>query len=413
MPVQEFFEDQLAQMREFMDEPGRPVRVLAVDEDLKPVLVKMLSGLDNDPNTPHVLIPSDAAFRSPRQFFASLMADVLASYEASAEELLEAGVYEPFGPNDLTHDPPEKRVTLYLSALAESLPDHIGSVVVVLAPQEVTNPEGYREALGWLADNTWSQWVKFLVVDDRVDPKAVVPNDPHPLVETQTFYLPPEELERRLRDAVFHDGSLAPNVRRQYTGMLGGFALSRGDFELAATCYEQQAELTQLDKVPAEEAQAHYCLGNVRMQQGDYAAAEESYGRALELSMAQGQPELTGLVLTQLGTALHRQDRGELAAEAFAAARDTAAAADLTPLVALSLDAEAECFRAAGDDREAERCWKEALAIYDRLDGEAVADIRETGRADVLAKLDELSGDIRTRPLRVDGCCPPATRRGA
>ena len=120
---------------------------------------------------------------------------------------------------------------------------------------------------------------------------------------TQAFYLPPEEFERRLRDAVMHDGSLPPNVRRQYTGMLGGFALAREDYALAAECYAQQAELTQLDGVPGEEAQAHYCLGNVRMAQGDYAAAEAAYARSLELALANRQRELTGLVLVQLGTA--------------------------------------------------------------------------------------------------------------
>src|SRR5262249_13407875 len=217
----------LNQLREFVGARERTVRVVAVDSDLKPVLVKMLSGLDRDPNTPHVLIPSDAGFRRWDQFFTDLLADILASYDAAAVELLDAGVYEPFGPADLNQDPPEKRVSLYLSALAEGLPDHVGSLVVVLDPKEVLDAAGILEAPAWLAESTWSPWVKYLVIDDRLEPRTTGLGERNKRIATQTFYLPPEEFERRLREAVDTDASLPPNVRRQYTGMLGGFALAR------------------------------------------------------------------------------------------------------------------------------------------------------------------------------------------
>src|SRR5262249_31505837 len=158
----------------------------------------------------------------------------------------------------------------------------------------------------------------------RLEPRTTALGERNKQIATQTFYLPPEEFERRLREAVDTDASLPPNVRRQYTGMLGGFALAREDFDLAAECYSQQAELTQLDGVPGEEAQAHYCLGNVRLYQADNPAAEEAYARALELSLQNNQTQLTGLVLTQLGIVLRRLARSEEAAEAFRVARETA-----------------------------------------------------------------------------------------
>ena len=194
--------------------------------------------------------------------------------------------------------------------------------------------------------------------------------------------------------------------------MLGGFALAREDFDLAAECYSQQAELTQLDGVPGEEAQAHYCLGNVRLYQGDYPAAEQAYARALDLSLVQNQQQLTGLVLTQLGIVLRRQDRPEEAAESFRVARETARNARLTPMIAFTLDAEAKSHLDYGNIREAERCWKEALAIYDSMTGDAVPDIRDAGRNDILHKLGELHQNMLS-PGWSPTCCPPVSKRGA
>src|SRR5262249_42512126 len=161
----------------------------------KPVLTKMLSGLDRDPNTPHVLIPCAAPFTTRDRFFNALLGELLESYGASAVELAEAGVFEPFGRKDLRRDVPQERVILYLCALAEGLPNHVGSLVVLLDPSEVTDAKGFRDALAWLAGNTWSAWVKLLVIDDRVKPRTKGVEELHKRAGVQTFYLPPEEIE--------------------------------------------------------------------------------------------------------------------------------------------------------------------------------------------------------------------------
>ena len=123
--------------------------MVAVDPDLKPVLIKMLSGLDRDPNTPHVLIPSDAGFAGGGSSSPTCSA-TCSRPTSRTRTTCAAGVFEPFGQTDLTGDSPEGRVVMYLSALAESLPDHVGSLVVVLDPKKVEDPPEFRKApRGW------------------------------------------------------------------------------------------------------------------------------------------------------------------------------------------------------------------------------------------------------------------------
>jgi tetratricopeptide (TPR) repeat protein len=389
VPVKEFFDDQLRQLRAFMADPAQTVRCLRVDPDMKPVLVKMLAGFDRDPDNPHVLIPCDARFGDWKQFFGDLLNDLLESYEASSGSLRMAGVFEPFGRDDLTRDPAEKRAVLYLSALAEGLPDHVGSLVVLLDPKEVDDPAGFRQALGWLAENTWSAWVKFLVLDDRANPRTAGVEKLGKRVGTQVMHLSPKEFEARVRKAVETDATLPPNVRRQYTAMLAGFALAHKDYDKAAEGYRQQLALVRLDDAPSEEAQVHYCLGNVMLGQRDFAAAQDEYARALELAMTHQQPQLMALVLTQLGVALSALGEAEDAEASFRVARQTARNLQTPPLEAFALDTQAQSLMEAGDPAAAEGCWKEALAIYDGITADTFADVREAGRKDILMKLEQ------------------------
>jgi tetratricopeptide (TPR) repeat protein len=297
-------------------------------------------------------------------------------------------------------------VVLYLSSLAEGLPDHVGSLVVVLDPAEVADPAGFREALAWLAENTWSNWVKYLVLDDRLKPQTAGVEEVSKRASKQVMYQSPEEFEARIRDALQNDVSLSPDLRRRYTAMLGGFALSRKNHDAAAEAYRRQIELIRLDGVPAEEAQAHYCLGNVMLARRDLPAAEEAYARALELALAHQQTQLMGLVLTQLGVVLARQGRAEEAEESFRVARQAARNTNTPPLEAFALDNQAQSFLAAGDNAAAERCWKESLAVYDGITSDALPDVKEAGRKDILMKLEMLSQHTR-RPQRLAAMLTP------
>jgi tetratricopeptide (TPR) repeat protein len=396
MPMQEFFQDQLDQLKAFMADPGQTVRVVFVDPDLKPVLTKMLAGLDRDPSTPHVLIPCSARFATRDSFFKALLGELLESYRASAVELVEAGVFEPFSPKDLSRDPPQDRVVLYLSSLAEGLPDHVGSLVVLLDPAEVSDAKGFRDALAWLAGNVWSAWVKFLVIDDRVKPRAKGVEELHERAAVQTFYLPPEEIEARARKTALSSDGISFDARRQAAAMTAGFAIARQDYAAAAEAYRVQSEMAKaVGAGNAEEAQARYGLGNALLAQKDFAAAEVELGRSLELANADRQFAFMAMVLAQLGVAVQGQGRIEQAAECFCVARDTARTANVPPLEGFVLDTAAKCHLAARDAAAAERCWLDALEVYDGIKSDSLADVRDAGRKDVISKLESLHKETR------------------
>jgi CRISPR-associated endonuclease/helicase Cas3 len=67
----------------------------------------------------------------------------------------------------------------------------------------------------------------------------------------------------------------------------------------------------------------------------------------------------------------------------------------LVPLLAFTLDAEADCHRRAKAWADAEWCWKEALAVYDGITAAELADVRDTGRQDLQHKLDALAKEPR------------------
>jgi tetratricopeptide (TPR) repeat protein len=394
MPVKEFFEDQLKQMQRFMANPREVVRVVHVDPDMKPVLRKMLAGYDRDPNTPHVIIPSDASFMTRDCFFESLYANIVGSYEASAIDLMDVGFMEPFSRDDLARDRAENRITIYLGTMAESLPDHVGSLVVLLEPQDVHDAPAYRKALAWLAENTWSRWVKFLVIDERLNPKTADLERQTKKIGRQTLYLSPDDMEKRVAEAVMTDPMMSIRERGQYTGMLAGFALARKQYDAAMQAFRDQLALIRFERRPADEAPIHYGLGNVYLAKNELQQAEAAYGDALNLVIEHKLDALKPLVLTQLAVTLMRQERPE-AELCFELARDASHTIDSPPTEAFTLDCQAQCHVQLKQYAEAEKCWQKAMAIYDGITSEAMADVRKSGRADIRHKLEHFYKDTR------------------
>ena len=395
MPIQQFFEEQMRQVTAFMADPKQAVRVVQVDADLKPVLRKMLAGYDAAPTTPHALIPTGAAFTTADRFFAALLADLGKAYEASADELAEVGVIEPFTPTDLTRDPPEQRVVLYLCSMAELLPDHVGSLVVVLDPEAVDDPVGFRKALAWLADKTWSPWVKYLVIDDRANPTTAGLEELSKKVGRQSLHLTPAEMEKRITAAVATDAGLSLTERRQYTGMLGGFALARKDHPAALKAYQDQLALARLEGSPVAVAPVLYSVGNAHLAAGDLVAAEAAFAESLGLALEHKLDALRPLLLTQLAMTLSRAGRAEQAEQSFALARRACRELNSPPTEAYALDCQAQCYVRLKKPAEAERCWKDALAVYQGITSDAMRDVRASGLADIRHKLEHFYKDTR------------------
>src|SRR5262249_47894127 len=148
MPLKDFFADQLDLLRLFMrNEPAQTVRCASVAPEMRPVLLKALAGLDRDDDFPHVLLCSEAPFEGPTQYFRALYRQLTEEVARWEKPLEDAGfVFRP-DPKELDRLTPDRRLVAYAAALADSLPDSVGSVVFILAPESVADADGYRHAV--------------------------------------------------------------------------------------------------------------------------------------------------------------------------------------------------------------------------------------------------------------------------
>jgi tetratricopeptide (TPR) repeat protein len=381
MPLKNFFNEQLQLLRHFLEEPSHRVRCVRIAPDLTPLFMKMLAGLEKDENNPHLLLCCEAPFESPRQYFEALLREL--TEEVSRWELpLKAAGFELRLPAaNLAGLSPDRKFVAYASALADAFPDFVGYLVVVLVPDRVADAAGYRQVVELLARQTPSRWLKYLVLDEHKSPALDRIDEWDPRIWVQPFHLTPEEIEARAQAALERGSGLTAEETRQYTALLAGFAYARKEHDRALQLQKQWVEMVGPDGPAAEAANALYNLANTHLARKDFAAAEETYGKALELALDNRLDVLVPMVLTNLGVALYRQKRWEEALRSFRIARDTCKAQDLRPTEAHVLDCMGRTYEADGKLDEAEQCWREALAVYDGITSETFADGRAGGKA--------------------------------
>jgi tetratricopeptide (TPR) repeat protein len=388
VPLQHFFEQQVRDLRAFLNTPGEKLRVLLTDEDTKVVTHKLLAGLDNDDRVTSVFVPTDAAFETPAAFFEAAYAELVESYNLFADELAAAYVLPPPEWTALKVGDPAERFARAVAMFANALPGEAGAVAFLFDPAEVADPAGYRKALKYLAEHTPSDWVKFLVLDDRLKRHTAELAGQMPKVRVQSMYLPPDELEKRVNWHLATGVGVGPVEKRIYTGLLASFALARKDHDGALRLSHEQLKLTERG-TPNDLAAVHYNIGNAHLAKEDHAAAAESFATALELAMKAGLSAIVPSILCNLGVALFHGGAREQADECFATSRVYCEKLNLRPTEAHVLDCMARCHTQAGRPAEAERCWNEALAKYDEITAPQMAFARDGGRKLILMMLEQ------------------------
>jgi hypothetical protein len=170
MPLSAFFEDQVEEIRSFLEDPHSVVRIVRVDPEMRAILLKMLAGLDKEDEFPHLLIGHDGRFGDPVQWFADLQNSLEAELSRHAAALIAEGIDAADTARDPSHRGPWPFL-LRAERLADSLPDTTGSLAFVIEPEQVDDPAGFVRSIGFLADNVRCRWLKFIVLDERVAPR--------------------------------------------------------------------------------------------------------------------------------------------------------------------------------------------------------------------------------------------------
>jgi tetratricopeptide (TPR) repeat protein len=409
MPLSEFFADQFRQIKASMLDPSQVVRVVRVDADLQPVLIKALVKMDDEPDNPHAMLFADASFGTPEQYFTELLNQLERDYEKNAVRLKAQGCQfvVPYDEREALH--PATRFCRYASALADALPDSLGSLVFLLDPQEVSHPGSFRQSIEYVAREVGSTWLKFLVLDSRIEPRLAGLETELPKVGAQTFYMPPDEIEKKLKEAAQQPNPSDPQAHRRNLGVLAGFAFSKKNYPEAARLQAEWATMAESAGAPAEAASAYYNLGNTMLESGALLDAENHFVKSCELCLEHAVNGVLPLALTNLGVTLFRQDRADEAAQILQVAYRNFKAQNHKPGQAFVFDTLATVHYGQQRHDQAEQAWLAAFDIYNGISSEIFADLRQSGTQDIRIKLDRFY-KATGRPNRLNEQRQPAVR---
>jgi tetratricopeptide (TPR) repeat protein len=405
MPLSDFFADQFRQIKAFMVDPAAVVRIVRVDPDLRYVLIKALVKMDDEPDNFHAMLFADAAFENPASYFTALLTQLESNYVENTARLEEQGTRFVVPYEDPSKLHPANRFRLYASALADVLPDSMGSLVFILDPEDVKDRGSFRQSIEFLARQVASKWLKFLVVDSRLEPR-LDGLEGLDRVGSQTFYMPPGDIEKKLKEQTEQPELSDPLQHRRALGVLAGFAFANKDYDEAARLQTEWGRLAESAGAPAEAASAYYNLGNTLLEKGDLLQAEDYYVKCCALCMEHAVNGVLPLALTNLGVTLFRQDRIGEAFESLRVAYQNFKAQNHKPGMAFAYDTLAGIHHAQRQDDEAERAWLSAFDTYNGITSEAFADLRKSGTQDISAKLGRFY-DATGRPNRLNERRPP------
>jgi tetratricopeptide (TPR) repeat protein len=385
MPLSAFFEDQLQTLRTFMAQPRQVVQIIEIDPEFRTILLKMLVGLDQQADFPHVLLGCHEIFAEPVAWFRGLQ-DVLEDQcTAHADALGDLGIT----PNSPAKDPSARGPWPFLlraEQIADKLPDTCGSLVLLIDPQRVDDAAGFARSIEFLADNVRSRWLKFVVLDERLAPLLADLAAEHQRIGRQTFWCSPQELERRLNDKL----AVQPPDGRRVAAMAAAVASANKDHAKAVALQQGVLDEAVSKGSPAEQAMAAYGLGNTLLAAGQLEGAADGLLQACQLCSEHELNHLAPMAYTNLGIALHRLGEFDHAFAALRVGSTFYRAQGNLPGEAFVCDNLALIYQELGRPEDAARVWTYALGRYDSITNPMMADVREAGRADIVAKLERL-----------------------
>jgi tetratricopeptide (TPR) repeat protein len=360
MPLTDVLQHQVDQLRAFLDDTRRSMCIIQHDPDVKPVLHRLLTGLESDAACPHLLWGTVTAFHHQSQYFRDVLKELIAANERQRAELAAVGVALTPPSSAGYWAATREQFVEYVSRVADTLPDVVGAYAIVIDPEAVDHVREYEEAMYFLASHTQSQRVKYLVLDQRSKPLLGGCERDSDHISLQVFRFSPEEIERQVEDDLARNGSLSPLERRQYTAMLGAFAFARREYDEAERRQREVLHQAWEAGEAGEQAIAYYNLGNTYLSAEDPERAEACYTRAGEVCLETQSHPLLAMTLTNLGIALSRRGRMAEAMRSFETACLTFQAIKNDTGAAYSLDCKAAVLAQAGHNRGAEEAWLSA-----------------------------------------------------
>src|SRR5262249_34431516 len=143
MPLKRFFQEQIELLKYLMREPTHRARCVRILPDLTPLFMKVLAGLEKDEDSPHLMLCCEVPFESEQQYYKALLAGLDEELELWQEPLRAVGFELPSRTPQQERLPPDRKFVAAASALADSLAEDVGCIVLILAPDSVADAEGF------------------------------------------------------------------------------------------------------------------------------------------------------------------------------------------------------------------------------------------------------------------------------
>ncbi len=389
MPYEKFFTDQLEEIEAFLWAWAPPVRVIAIDGEMRPILVRMLLGLDADEEFPHIFLGSSDAFVEPTSWFETLHRDLEAQIAENAEEIKSVGMEVPGGDQSASQTP-TWRFLRRAETVAMALPEEIGALAFIIDPERVDDEAGFLRSIEFLAANVKSSRLKFIVLDDRAAPRLDKIAAENARIETQVFWLDPRSIQQSI-DKQLEEPGAAPTSAE--LGQAAAFA--EADHHHARAITLQWQRVMQVEKeggAPTDRVMARLDYGRALLGAGHAEPAVETLTQACDLCSAHALHDLAPLAYTDLGIALNRAGNAEQSFGALRVGSEFFRAQGNLPGEAHVCDTLAKMHEERGEAAEAERVWRYALGLYEGITNPQLADVRAAGVTDIQSKLDRLEG---------------------
>jgi hypothetical protein len=388
MPYEKFFTDQIQQIEAFLWAWAPPVRVIAINGEMREILLRILLGLDQDEKCLHVLLGHSNVFLDPTTWFESLHRELEMQLARNAEEIQSVGMEVP----DLDHGAALTapwRFVHRAEAAAKVLPEEIGSLAFIIEPERIDDEDGFIRSVEFLADNVKSSRLKFIMVDDRAAPRLDKLAAEHPRVETQVFWLDPRSMQQSI-ERELASPSAPPSAM---LGHAAAFAAADHDHSRAVSLqWRRIMEVEKEGGAPTDRVIASLDYSRALFDAGHADPAAETLLQACELCSTHQLHDLAPLAYTDLGIALNRAGNVDQSFEALQVGSKFFRAQGNLPGEAHVCDTLAKMHEERGETAEAERVWRYALGLYEGITNPQLADVRAAGVEDIQSKLVRLGG---------------------
>jgi hypothetical protein len=389
MPYEEFFTGQIQQIEAFLWAWVPPVRIIAIDGEMRNVLRRMLLGLDQDEKYLHVFLGHSDGFLDLTTWFESLHRELERQLATNAEDIQSIGMEVP----DANHGAALTAPWRFLhraEAVAKALPQEVGALAFIIEPEGIGDADGFIRSVEFLADNVKSSRLKFILPDDRAAPRLDEVAAKHPRVQSQVFWLDPRSMQQSIERELASPGASPSSAM---LGQAAAFAAADQDHSRAVSLqWRRIMEVEKEGGAPTDRVTARLDYSRALINAGHADPAAETLLQACQLCSAHQLHDLAPLAYTDLGIALNRAGNVDQSFEALRVGSQFFRAQGNLPGEAHVCDTLAKMHEERGETAEAGRVWRYALGLYEGITNPQLADVRAAGVEDIQSKLVRLGG---------------------